>query len=324
MITVSRVSKTYFPKTFSSNLTHLIFGRVSHTEGEGFKALTNITFKINEGEIVGLIGPNGAGKTTLMKILTGLSQPTSGVVAVGPYRPAELVTDFKKSIAFFSGTQHNLDDGVIIRDSFEEKLKTYDLALMPGNQFASRLINLSKIEAFLDRVPEELSTGQRTLVEVAYSLLHQPTYIFFDEPTLGLDLNATLLLKELIRNLNQKEKATFVITSHDLQNVVDISVRIILINRGRLLVDKPTRQILHEETFDRQIEFTLTDKNGLKNLSPEAILDYPRLTIKTTKSKVGEVIALWLPRLHFNDLRITEPPIEEIFTKLYHVSKIQK
>lgn len=323
MITVRRVSKIYYPKTLASNLQNLIFGKVNRF-GEGTTALSNVSFEIVEGEKVALIGPNGAGKTTMMKILTGLLQPTTGEVMVNGFKPADLENDFKKKISFFSGTRKSLDDGVVVRDSFRDKLKTYGSLPLEKNTFVLWLVEKAQVENFLDHVPEELSTGQRTIVEVVYALIQNPKCVFFDEPTLGLDLNAIILFKQLVCEVNEKEKTTFIITSHDLQNVVDISGRIILINRGKVLLDKFTIAVLRDETFDRQIEFILSDKTGTQKLPQDVTLEFPRLIIKTSKKNVGDEIKHWLPRLHFSDLRITEPPIEEIFGRYYHVSKAKK
>ena len=323
MIRVRGITKVYYPRTLASNIQNLLFGKVDNREG-GTTALSNVSFEINRGEVVGMIGPNGAGKTTMMKILTGLLRPTNGEVWVDEFKPADLEETFKKEISFFSATNRILDDGVIIRDSFEDKLGVYGSLPFRKNPTVQWLVERSQVEEYLDRVPEELSTGQRTIVEVIYSLIHKPRYVFFDEPTLGLDLSAILLFKQLVRELNQKEKMTFVITSHDLQNVVDISERIILINRGKVLVDKTTTAVIRDETFDRQIEFILSDKAGTQKLPPGIHLEFPRLIIKTSKKDVGDKIKYWLPRLHFSDLRITEPPIEEIFGKYYHVAKTKK
>ncbi|KKT74645.1 MAG: hypothetical protein UW69_C0030G0017 [Microgenomates group bacterium GW2011_GWA2_44_7] len=144
MIRVRGITKVYYPRTLASNIQNLLFGKVDNREG-GTTALSNVSFEINRGEVVGMIGPNGAGKTTMMKILTGLLRPTNGEVWVDEFKPADLEETFKKEISFFSATNRILDDGVIIRDSFEDKLGVYGSLPFRKNPTVQWLVERSQV-----------------------------------------------------------------------------------------------------------------------------------------------------------------------------------
>ncbi|MBU0975248.1 MAG: ATP-binding cassette domain-containing protein [Patescibacteria group bacterium] len=315
MIKTKNISKIYRSRNTLDNLKFL-FG-IQNSSRKDVKAVDNISFEIKDGEIVGVIGPNGAGKTTTIKMLTGLLRPTVGAISMGEHNPFDLTEKFKKEIGLFRGEVHTLDDGVIVKDSIEELLRMYKQEDLDKNPFVLNLMKIAETERFLDSVPEELSQGQRTLIEFITSIVHKPKYLLLDEPTNGLDINAVTKFKEIIRYLNEKLKTTIIITSHNLQHVVDLSHRIILINKGKILIDKATDEVMHKDTLDRVIKFYIESEEGTVNLPANMELNYPWVTVKVSKSNLETEILNGLKRFKVSDIRITEPPIEEIFAKYY-------
>lgn len=315
MITAKNLTKIYKSRTTLDNIK-FILGINSESEKD-VKAVDNISFAIKDSEIVGIIGPNGAGKTTTIKMLTGLLKPTEGKVKVGKHTPFELKEEFKLDIGLFRGEVNTLDDGVIIKDSIEEKLKIYKQTKLNDNNYVQELLKMIAVSKFIDNIPENLSQGQRTLVEFIASILHSPTYLFLDEPLVGLDINAIIRFKKVIKYLNERLKATIIITSHNLQHVVDLSNRLILINKGKILIDKQTDEVIHKDTLDRVIKFYVESEEGTQNLTKNMRLNYPWVIVKTSKDKLEEAIKDGLRRFDVSDIRITEPPIEEIFSKYY-------
>ncbi|MDD3646873.1 MAG: ATP-binding cassette domain-containing protein [Candidatus Dojkabacteria bacterium] len=315
MIKVDNITKVYTSRNTLDNLMFL-FGFKRNSKKQT-KAVDNISFQINPGEIVGIIGPNGAGKTTTIKMLTGLLRPTEGTIKIGKYTPFELSRDFKLAIGLFRGEVSSLDDGVIIKDSIEERLRIYGKKNLKSNQYAKRLFEIAETDRFLGGVPEELSQGQRTLIEFVASIVHKPKYLFLDEPTNGLDINAVTRFKEVIRYLNSELGITILITSHNLQHVVELSHRIILINKGKILIDKETDAVMHKDTLDRVIKFYIESKEGTANMPNNMNLNYPWVTVKVNKSNLEDEILKGLKRFKVSDIRITEPPVEEIFAGYY-------
>lgn len=314
MINVNNLSKTYY-KSKPFDFIQYLLNKQRQPES---KALESISFTIKDGEIVGLIGPNGAGKTTTIKMLTGLLRPTLGSVAIDNFIPSELTVEFKKSITLFRGNVPILDDGVVIEDSFNDKLKIYQQPLLANNQQLQLLIKLSKMKKFFSKIPAELSLGQRTWVELIYALSHFPKYIFLDEPTIGLDLTIQLQFKEIMAYLINFYHPTILITSHDLQTVVDICPRIILINHGKVMIDKPTEEVIKNSTLDKKVVFTLKNPLSDKIILPkDSIYQFPKLTIVTPRTQLQSTIIDWSKKIEYLDIDITEPPIEKIFTKYY-------
>ena len=314
MIKVTNLSKTYFV-TKPFDFVRFLFNRPAKP---GFKALNSLNFSIADGEVVGLIGPNGAGKTTTIKLLTGLLRPTAGEVQIDAYTPADLITEFKKTITLFRGNVPLLDDGVVIKDSFEDKLKIYGCRKLAHNQPLQALIMLAKISRFLVKTPEELSLGQRTWVELVYALAHFPQYLFLDEPTIGLDLTVQIRFKAVIAHLVKAYQPTILITSHDLQTVVDICPRLILINKGKVMIDKPTEAAIKGSTIDKKIIFSLKQPLPKKMALPaNSVYQFPKLTLLTPREKLQTTIIDWSKKIDYLDIDITEPPLEQIFAQYY-------
>jgi len=314
MIKVSGLTKKYYPQDTLSNLKRFFnLGQVASLP----PAVHNISFTIAGNQTVGIIGPNGAGKTTTIKMLTGLLRPTSGEILVDQYTPFELNINFKKSLALFRGGYPNLDDGVIVRDQLEDRLNVYQQPVLAKNLYVKHIIRLSQSLSLLDSVPENLSQGQRHLVEFIASILHRPKYIFLDEPMLGLDILAISRFKKVIKYLKMSLNPTIILTSHILQQVVDLSDRIILINHGVIVLDDTPDNIIRQNTFDRQIKLHLVSRQGTTDIPSNTYVKYPWATIKTTKQSLEKDIDSGMKRFQFDDIRITEPSVDQIFTKYY-------
>lgn len=315
MIKVNNLTKIYKTRNTADRIKFLFGNKTS--QRKQVKAVNDVSFEINKGEIVGFIGPNGAGKTTTIKMLTGLLKPTAGNIKIGNFSPFELTKEFKLKIGLFRGETHILDDGVIIKDSLKERLKIYEKKDLKLNKFVNQLLEITEIEKFLDDVPENLSQGQRSLIEFVASIIHAPEYIFLDEPTNGLDINAIIRFKNVIQFINKKHKSTILITSHNLQHVVDLSDRLILINKGKVLIDKPTERVIHSDTLDRTIKFCVDSKEGTTSLPKNMSMKYPWITVAVNKKNLEKEIRKGLDRFKVIDIRISEPPVEEIFSKYY-------
>ena len=206
-------------------------------EHELIHALNDVSFTIGDGEMVGYIGPNGAGKSSTIKILSGILTPDSGTVLVDGRIPHKNRIRHVREIGVVFGQRSQLWWDVPVIDSFE-LLK--DIYSIPDSQYRKSLEELTELlnlKELLRSPTRQLSLGQRMRCEIAASLLHRPRILFLDEPTIGLDAVSKLAVRDFILQQNQNHKTTVILTTHDMQDIEALTNRIILIGKGRLLLD---------------------------------------------------------------------------------------
>lgn len=230
-------------------------------------ALQNVSFSIEEGDIVGYIGPNGAGKSTTIKIMSGILTPSSGTCQINGLVPWKNRREYVKNIGVVFGQRSQLWWDVPVIDSFE-LLK--DIYKIPDNQFNETLEILNKalnLEEIITRPLRQLSLGQKMKCELAGSLLHRPKILFLDEPTIGLDAVTKLAVRDFIKFINRQWKTTIILTTHDMSDIEALTNKIILIGKG---------QILYNGTFDH-----IKDKySTLKTIDVELAKDYETFNLE--------------------------------------------
>jgi len=321
MIKLKKITKIYKTQSNIVKAINLLKKQDSNTN-RGIKALDNVSFFVNDSEIIGLIGPNGAGKTTAAKIISGLLFPTSGTVKVDDENPLNLSKSFKLNFALHRSDVYMLDDNVIIRDAINSHLSIYSKPDIQNNDFLKNLIEILDAKDLLNRIPNELSKGQRTLMEFLNAISHEPKNIILDEPMNGLDILAIQRFNSALTYLKQNCTASIIITSHNLDTISKISDRIILINKGKVMLDGTTLEILKKETGIRIITITLDNLNNnlkFENLKQygEVTIDKNIINIKTKKKNIKSLLKEIINNYQITDLTINEPPIEEIFAKYY-------
>lgn len=236
MITMEHVCKSYKVAKRNAGLKEAckaFFRRKT----EIIQALDDINFTILDGEIVGYIGPNGAGKSSTIKILSGILTPEQGVCKVDGRIPWKNHMEHVRNIGVVFGQRSQLWWDVPVIDSFELLKDIYSIPTFTYQESLDELTQLLNLQELLKTPTRQLSLGQRMRCEIAASLLHQPKILFLDEPTIGLDAVSKLAVREFVKDINKKRNTTVILTTHDMQDIEALASRIILIGKGRILLD---------------------------------------------------------------------------------------
>ena len=236
MITMEHVCKSYKIAKRNAGFKEAckaLFRR----ETEEIQALSDVSFQIGDGEMVGYIGPNGAGKSSTIKILSGILVPDAGNCIIDGRSPWKDRVEHVRQIGVVFGQRSQLWWDIPVIDSFELLKEIYSIATPDYKRTLDELTELLQLQELLRTPTRQLSLGQRMRCEIAASLLHNPKLLFLDEPTIGLDAVSKLAVREFIKKQNAEHRTTVILTTHDMQDIEAIANRVILIGKGRILLD---------------------------------------------------------------------------------------
>lgn len=297
----------------------------SKKEVKAITAVDNVNFEVRLGEIIGFIGPNGAGKSTTIKMMTGILFPTSGEVSVCGYNPWEQRKEMTYHIATMFGQKSSLISHLPIIESYKLLGAIYDI---PKDVLVERINEITEffdISHLMDKTASSLSLGQRMICEVAAVTLHRPDVIFFDEPTIGLDIVVKKKVRDMILTLNNKYNTTIFITSHDISDIEKLCSRIILINHGKVMLDSELKDIEHVFLTKKKISVSYDEKvdvETVKNLfvghdvniglEEKIMVEFDENDIK-----VADVIEKLLKVGKVQDLAITSASLENVIYDIY-------
>jgi len=319
-IVVENLSKTFRIAVRQPGLWGACRGLVARSY-RTVRALNGVSFSIDAGELVGYIGPNGAGKSTTVKVLAGILVPDSGrceVLGRVPWR--ERVATVQHIGAVF-GQRTQLWWDLPVLESFD---LLRDIYRVPAGAYArtrDELIEMLDLAPLLDVPVRQLSLGQRMRCDLAASLLHSPSLLFLDEPTVGLDAVSKLAVRDFVRRLNRERGVTVLLTTHDMDDIEALCERVMLISKGQILSDGTLEALRAQVTPERWLIVDL--------LEPEQVLSDPDVTeVRRDGSRVvlrfdprrvaaAELIARITARHAIHDLFVENPPIEEIIASLY-------
>ena len=280
MITMEHVCKSYKVAKRNAGLKEAcksLFRR----ETEEIQALSDISFQINDGEMVGYIGPNGAGKSSTIKILSGILTPDSGSCMVDGRIPWKNRMEHVRQIGVVFGQRSQLWWDIPVIDSFDLLKDIYSISTPNYRNNLEELTELLQLQELLRTPARQLSLGQRMRCEIAASLLHSPKLLFLDEPTIGLDAVSKLAVRDFIRKLNQEHKTTVILTTHDMQDIEAIADRVILIGKGKILLDGTLEHMkqLVEESERKTGADTDENRKTQENLDQVVVKLYQKLDI---------------------------------------------
>ena len=289
------------------------------------KAVQNVTFYIEPGEVVGFLGANGAGKTTTLKMLTGLIHPSEGKVRVAGYTPFRRQPQFLQKTSLVMGQKQQLLWDLPALDSLRINAAVYQLSDKVFNQRLEQLSSMLCLESKLTQPVRKLSLGERMKAELLAALLHHPQVLFLDEPTLGLDVNAQVAVREFLKQYNQQYQATILLTSHYMTDITALCDRVLLIHQGRLIYDGSLDGLLERFAPCREIkvelaqpieEAVLREYGELESIEGQEVKFFvPRENLTATVSRI-------VAQLPIRDLSVNDPPIEQVIGRLFSTGQI--
>ena len=279
-------------------------------------AVNQVSFTIRPGEIVGFLGPNGAGKTTTLKMLAGLLHPSGGKAVVLGYTPWERKTGYLKSMTLVMGQRSRLSWDIPAADSFLLNQAIYRLDEAEYQKTLKELDELLELAPILKKPVRNLSLGERMKVELAAGLLHRPSVLFLDEPTIGLDITAQARIRTFLQEYNRRTGATILLTSHYMADVTALCERILIIHHGRLKYDGGLTDLSRRIAPFKLIGVNLgapcpCDLSRYGTLVNEASEDGKQY-VKVNAGEVAAITARMLADLPIHDLTIEDPPIESV------------
>ncbi|MWC27596.1 ABC transporter ATP-binding protein [Paenibacillus sp. MMS18-CY102] len=291
------------------------------------QAVENISFSIQKGELVGYIGANGAGKSTTIKMLSGIMTPSSGEVLVNGIEPYKNRQKNAGQIGAVFGQRTQLFWDIPVRESYELLMHIYKVPPQQFKQNLEQFVETLGLSSLLGIPVRQLSLGQKMRCELAAAFLHDPSVVFLDEPTIGLDISVKSKIRYFIREMNRTRGTTVILTTHDMQDIEEIVNRIIILDQGKILYDGDTGGIKEDFGNQRVIDFdlTFTDNDRI----PIDITEFVsviqkdpsngKITLSFNNGEItaAEVIARMMSKFEVHDLSITDTRIEDIVKRLY-------
>ena len=282
------------------------------------RAVNEISFTIEPGEVVGFLGPNGAGKTTTLKMLSGLLYPSGGEALVLGHVPSRRQREFLSRITLVMGNRNQLQWDLPALDSYELNRAIFRI---PREQFVStrdELIELLDIGDLVRKPVRQLSLGERMKAEIVGALLHQPRVLFLDEPTIGLDVTMQKRIRTFVTDYNARYEATVLLTSHYMADVEALCERVIVIHHGQILYDGPLAGLADRFAAYKTIGVAL--ENGHADLSGYGEVihrDGDWVTLRVPKAQTSAVTARLLATEQVLDLNVENPPIEDVIELVF-------
>ena len=324
MIEVKHITKEYKVVKRESGLHNAVKALFSR-KYDKVRALNDISFKIDDGEIIGYIGPNGAGKSTTIKIVCGILTPEKGHCIVDGYVPGKESKYYVKYIGGVFGQRSQLWWDIPIIDSFELLKDIYGIDSRTYKQNVSELSQRLNLETILKTPTRNLSLGQRMRCEIVASLLHNPKILFLDEPTIGLDAVSKLIVRDFIKEINAEKRTTVILTTHDMQDIQALTQRVMLIGKGQILLDGSLEE-LKKRVSDRK-QITIKHRGETPELCEgmyylEQKDDKLNISIDPKIISVSGAIAYLSAQTEIIDLEVSDISADEIVARLYREYQI--
>jgi ABC-2 type transport system ATP-binding protein len=318
-IVVEDLSKTFKVKVKEKGLRGSVKSIFQPTY-RTIKAVDDISFSVEEGEILAFIGPNGAGKSTTIKMLTGILYPDQGETLVMGINPSTKRKQLSYKIGTVFGQKEQLWTHLTPYDNFKFFGAIYDLKDSEVEARIDELKTVFELEEFINTPVRNLSLGQRIRCEIVASLIHRPKILFLDEPTIGLDPVVKENIRALIKKMNKEFNTTVFLTSHDVGDIEKLCKRIIIVNHGRIVLDDSMENLKYHYLNKKIVEvkmrelMDLTEEDGITVMKSKG--NNLKLEVDTTKKNISDAIKL-IDADNILDINISNVPLENIITEIY-------
>ena len=291
------------------------------------QAVNNISFDVEEGEMIAFIGPNGAGKSTTIKMLTGILFRDEGEVKVLNLDPSKDRKKLAYKIGTVFGQKEQLWMHLTPYDNFKFFSAIYDIPEKEAEDRITELTNLFEMESFINTPVRNLSLGQRIRSEIVASLIHKPKILFLDEPTIGLDPVVKENIRKLIKKMNKEYNTTIFLTSHDVLDIEKLCKRVIIVNNGKIVLDDTMNNLKYHYLNKKIVEVKSKEKINFNNEDGITVLKEKetnlKLEIDTRKKNLSDVLKMIDPD-NILDINISNTPLEEIISEIYMNNKLEK
>ncbi len=318
-ITIKKLSKDFKVKIKEKGLKES-FKSIIKPKYKIIKAVNNISFSIEKGEMVAFIGPNGAGKSTTIKMMTGILYPNKGDIDILGLNPTKDRKKLAYEIGCVFGQKEQLWTHLSPYDNFKLFGAIYDIPKQRVEKKIKEFVELFEIEDFINTPVRNLSLGQRIRCEIIASLIHEPKILFLDEPTIGLDPVVKENIRTLIKRMNKEYKTTIVLTSHDVSDIEKLCKRVIIVNKGKIVLDDSMENLKYHYLNKKIVEAKMKEAVNLEDEEGITILKDKgynlKIEVDIQKRSVADAIKLLNPD-NIIDINISNIPLEQIISSIY-------
>ena len=319
VITVKNLSKNFKVKVKEKGLKGSIKSIIKPNY-KIIKAVKNISFSVEKGEMIAFIGPNGAGKSTSIKMMTGILFPDSGNIDILGLDPKKDRKRLAYEIGCVFGQKEQLWTHLTPYDNFKFFGAIYDIPDKKVEKKIEEFKELFELNEFINTPVRNLSLGQRIRCEIVASLIHEPKILFLDEPTIGLDPVVKENIRVLIKRMNKEYKTTVVLTSHDIGDIEKLCKRVIIVNQGQIVLDDTMENLKYHYLNKKLIDAKMKEKVNLNDEDGITIVkdkDYNlKLEVDLKKKSISDAIKL-LNTDNIIDINISNVPLEQIISNIY-------
>lgn len=329
IIHADRLSKVYRVALKETGVKATL-GHFFRRKYRSIDAVKEVSFTIEPGEVVGFLGPNGAGKTTTLKMLAGLIHPSGGETTVAGHVPFRREADFLHKISLVMGQKQQLIWDLPAIDSLKINAAIYGISDAEARHRIGELSEMLSLQGKLTQPVRKLSLGERMKAELLAALLHRPPVLFLDEPTLGLDVNAQIAVRDFLRDYNQQFQATLLLTSHYMADITALCQRVMVIYQGALIYDGSLDGLLAKFSPCREIRVDLANAEDVEVFRKQSCpygyvegVDGLSIRLLVERDALTHTVSRLLAELGVVDLSVTDPPIEEVIGRVFQAGTVQ-
>ncbi|QGJ69516.1 ABC transporter [Planctomycetales bacterium 10988] len=318
-IEIENLTKTYRVYRKREGLWESVRGLL-HREYRDVHAVNGIDLTVEKGEFVAFLGPNGAGKTTTLKLLSGVLTPTSGKAEVLGFVPWQRKNEYRRRFALVMGQKNQLWWDLPAQESFRLHQQIYHIDPTEYEKTLKELASLLKVQKLLGQPVRELSLGERMKMELMAALLHSPEVLFLDEPTIGLDVVAQHDIQNFLREYQERQETTILLTSHYMKDVAALCKRVVVVSGGNIVYDGSLNGIIDRFSLHKVISLQFAEDQlpgDLSRFGDVLEIQPPKAKICVERAQVPYVLNRVLAEQSVEDVSVEDRPLEEVIAQMF-------